>query len=328
MSSMILAADVGGTKTAVGLFVPDKSGLQVVAERTFQNAEYTSMEAVLGAFRALAPQAPPDVACLGVAGPVRNGRCQVTNLPWRIEENQLAANLRVRRVKLLNDLEATALGTPHLEPTDLARLDDAGAPGDGNVGVIAAGTGLGEAMLYWDGARYHPLASEGGHADFAPRTEREVELLRYLWRKLGPHASYERVLSGPGLHLIYNFLREGGPPEPTWLTREMLHEDPSMVIAQNAIAAGDPVCAQALETFCSIYGAEAGNLALKCLAVGGVFVAGGIAGKILPALRQGTFMAAFTDKGRFAPFMRSLRVHVVLSPRTALLGAAHFALTL
>jgi glucokinase len=325
---MILAADVGGTKTVLGLFAPEKTGLQVIAERTFQNAEYPSMEAVFEAFRKLVPQAAPDVACLGVAGPVRDGRCQVTNLPWVLEENQLATNLRVRRARLLNDLEATALGTRHLEPADLARLDDGGKHCQGNVAVIAAGTGLGEAMLYWDGNRYHPVASEGGHTDFAPRTEPEVELLRYLWRTLGPHASYERVLSGPGLHLIYRFLRESGPAEPAQLTHEMLQEDPSMVIARTAMSAGDPVCSQALETFCSIYGAEAGNLALKCLAVGGVFVAGGIAGKIFPALQRGTFMAAFTDKGRFAPFMRSLQVHVVLSPRAALLGAAHFALTL
>ena len=325
---MILAGDVGGTKTVLGLFVPEKAGLQVVAEQTFSNAGYASMEAIFQAFRAIVPEAVPEVACLGVAGPVRDGRCEATNLPWVLEENQLAAILRVRRAKLLNDLEATALGTRHLEPADLARLDQGGTPCEGNVAVIAAGTGLGEAMLYWDGNRYHPVASEGGHVEFAPRTERELELLRHLWRTLGSHASYERVLSGPGLHLIYRFLRESGPAEPTWLAQSMLQQDPSMVIAQAAMSASDPVCVQALEMFCSIYGAEAGNLALKCLATGGVFVAGGIAARIFPALRRGTFMTAFTDKGRFAPFMRSLQVNVALSPRTALLGAAHFALTL
>jgi glucokinase len=325
---MILAADIGGTKTVLGLFVPEKAGLRVIAEQTFRNAEYASLETIFQTFSANVPEAAPNVACLGVAGPVRDGRCQVTNLPWVLEENQLATTLRVRRAKLLNDLEATALGTRHLDPADLARLDEGGTRREGNVAVIAAGTGLGEAMLCWDGDRFHPVASEGGHVEFAPRTEREVELLRHLWRALGGHASYERVLSGPGLRLIYRFLRESGPEEPTWLAQRMLQEDPSMVIAQLAMSAGDPVCSQALETFCSIYGAEAGNLALKCLATGGVCVAGGIAAKIFPALRRGSFMTAFTDKGRFAPFMRSLQVNVVLSPRTALLGAAHFALTL
>jgi glucokinase len=325
---MILAGDVGGTKTVLGLFAPDGGGLQVIAEQTFLNADHGSIDAVFAAFRTIAPEALPDVACLGVAGPVRDGRCEATNLPWVIEEIQLAATLRVRRAKLLNDLEATALGTGHLGPADVVRLDQGGTRCEGNVAVIAAGTGLGEAILCWDGNRYHPVASEGGHVEFAPRTEQEIELVRYVWRTLGSHASYERVLSGPGLHLIYRFLRESGPAEPTWLAQRMLQEDPSMVIAQVAMSADDPVCSEALEMFCSIYGAEAGNLALKCLATGGVFVAGGIAAKILPALRVGSFITAFTDKGRFAAFMRSLQVKVVLSPRTALLGAAHFALTL
>jgi len=199
----------------------------------------------------------------------------------------------------------------------------------GNIAVIAAGTGLGEAMLYWDQAQYHPAASEGGHADFAPRTDQEMELLRYLRTKFHGHVSYERVLSGPGFYNLYGFLRDTqGTPEPSWLTEELKSGDPSAVISTAGLQGRDRTCVQTLELFAEIYGAEAGNLALKCLAVGGVFVTGGIGPKILRVLQNGSFLRAFTDKGRFTDLMRSLRVSVVLNPRTPLLGAAHYALRL
>jgi len=325
---MILAGDIGGTKTVVGLFKPDGENLQQVEERVFPSGDYPSMEAILSEFQSAFPDAAPKVVCLGVAGPVIEGHCRTTNLPWELDEAELADQLEVSRVKLLNDLEATAFGTRYLKSDRLVRLDQTGIQRPGNVAVIAAGTGLGEAMLYWDGDRYHPIASEGGHVEFGPRTDREIDLLRYVWRTTEPHASYERLVSGPGLHLIYRFLREAGPAEPDWLAGELAGEDPSAAITRAAISGRDPVCEEALRMFCALYGAEAGNLALKCVATGGVCVAGGIAPKILPALQDGTFLSAFTDKGRFAPLMREIRVNVVLDPHTALLGAAHFALRL
>jgi len=326
---MILAGDLGGTKTVVGLFEESAAGLTETAHATFTSADFTSMEAILSEFRSTVPDPAPDVACLGVAGPVIGGHCRTTNLPWTLDEADLAASTGIPRVKLLNDLEAMAYGTRFLAPDDLVRLDQRGIHRDGNVAVIAAGTGLGEAMLYWDGNRYHPVASEGGHVDFAPRNEREFELLRYLWQHIGNHVSYERVASGMGLPFIYRFLRNNqGETEPVALMERLSKEDPTAVISELALAGADAVCVKALDLFCSVYGAEAGNLALKCAGTGGVFIAGGIAPKILPALRKGAFMSAFVDKGRFEPFMRNMQVSVVLNPRTALLGAAHFALRL
>jgi glucokinase len=209
-------------------------------------------------------------------------------------------------------------------------LNAGATPGrKGTIAVIAAGTGLGEALLYTDGTDYHPIASEGGHADFAPRTDEEIELLRYLRGRFNGHVSYERVLSGPGIDNIYCFLRDTHrAPEPTWLAEKLASGDRSAVIAESGLAGSAPLCVKTLELFSVIYGAEAGNLALKCLALGGVFVAGGIAAKILPVLRNGSFMRGLTDKGRFAALMERLPVTVSLNPRTALLGAAHFALRL
>jgi glucokinase len=194
------------------------------------------------------------------------------------------------------------------------------------VAVIAAGTGLGEAMLYWDGQHHHPLASEGGHADFAPQTDQEIELLKYLRAKCGGHVSYERVLSGPGFSNVYTFLRDRGYyPEPPWLAEKLQGGNPNVIITQLGLAGEDPLCVATLDLFCTLYGAEAGNLALKCVAVGGVFVGGGIAPKILPALQKGGFLRGFTDKGRFSELVKSIEVSVALNPRAPLLGAAHFA---
>lgn len=232
--------------------------------------------------------------------------------------------LQVPRVKLLNDLQAAAYGMLHLEPTELCVLQP-GLQRKGNIVVIAAGTGLGEAMLYWDGEQHHPLASEGGHADFAPRTDQEVELLAYLRREFG-RVSYERLLSGPGFFTIYRFLRDSGfAPEPAWLRERIAQGDPSAVVSQVGLAGEHPLCTQTLDLFTSIYGAEAGNLALKALALGGVYVGGGIAPKILPKLRDGTFIRAFTEKGRLAELMRTIAVKVALDPRAPLIGAAHYA---
>jgi len=253
-----------------------------------------------------------------------DGRCVTTNLPWEVDEANLARAIPAPRVRLLNDLEAAAYGVLTLPPDKLESLQ-AGKARKGNMVLIAAGTGLGEAILVWDGARHRVIASEGGHADFAPRTDLEIDLLRFLQKEFG-HVSYERVLSGPGLYNIYRFLRDTGhAPEPQWLSDRLRSGDPSAVVSEVGLAAGHPLCTTALELFVSIYGAEAGNLALKALAVGGVFVGGGIAPKIIAKLADGSFLAAFCDKGRYRDLMGSIPVHLVLDPRAPLLGAAHVA---
>jgi glucokinase len=244
-----------------------------------------------------------------------------------LDEPTLEKALQVPRAKLLNDLEAAAYGMLHLDPTDLCVLQP-GLKRQGNIAVIAAGTGLGQAILYWDGAHHHPIASEGGHADFAPHTDSEMELWTYLRREFG-HVSCERLLSGPGLFNIYRFLRDSGDAtEPEWLRQRIAQGDPGAVISQIGLAGEHPLCTRALDLFCSVYGAEAGNLALKALSVGGVYVAGGIAPKILPRLQDGAFIHAFTDKGRLSDLMRSIEVKVALNPRAPLIGAAHYALRL
>lgn len=327
---MILAGDVGGTKTALGLFeldAPGDASLRLVREASFPSAEHASLESVVAAFLAEAGNVSLEAACFGVAGVVANGEARATNLPWTVSEAALAKQTGAPRVRLLNDLEATAHGMLFLRPEDLAVLQ-AGSSAEprGNVAVIAAGTGLGEALLYWDGSQHHSIATEGGHADFAPRTDLEVALHRHL-RELHGRASYEHVLSGPGLRETYRFLRlESGTPEPEWLTQRMAGSNAAAAIAAAALEASDEVCEQTLDLFVSVYGAEAGNLALRTLPRGGLFVGGGIAPKILPALQSGVFVRAFTDKGFFESLLGELRVCVALEPRAALIGSAHFAL--
>jgi glucokinase len=327
---MILAGDIGGTKTVLAVFEAAGPVMREVRSATFPSREHATFAEILLAFKKDSPGVTVRAACFGVAGPVLEGKVQTTNLPWHLDERELARTLAAPRVKLLNDLEATAYGMLHLRPDELTPLNpDAPPRRPGNVAVIAAGTGLGEAMLYWDGNQYHPLASEGGHADFAPHSDLQIELLRYLRGKHDDHVSWERVLSGPGFWNCYTFLRDRGYyPESPWLAEELKTGDPSARATQIGLTGADPLCVAALEMFSELYGAEAGNLALKCVAVGGVFVAGGIAPKMLPALRNGSFLRGFTAKGRFSTFMKGLEVNVALNPRAPLLGAAHYALRL
>jgi glucokinase len=321
---MILGGDIGGTKTVLALYEAVGGDLRPVRDATYRSAEHPSLADILGRFL---PEPRPALraACFGVPGAVIEGKVRTTNLPWELDEGALAAALGTR-VKLLNDLQAMAYGMLFLRPDELAGLNPGVRPRRrGNVAVIAAGTGLGESMLHWDSQRYHPLASEGGHSDFAPRTDQEIELLRYLRARHG-HVSWERVLSGPGQHNIYTFLRDSGfAPEPPWLTEKLKAGDPNAVITETALAGGDPLCVAAVTLFATLYGAEAGNLALKCMAIGGVFVGGGIAPKMLPVLQQGSFLRGFLDKGRFAELLKGIEVQVALNPRAPLLGAAHFA---
>jgi len=321
---VILAGDVGGTKTALALFELRDGALVLEREATLPSREFPAFEDAVARFLDGGTRPAVEAACLGVAGPVVNGRSVTTNLPWQLDEATLAASIPARRVRLLNDLEATGYGVLTLPPTALEPLQR-GAARRGNMVLIAAGTGLGEALLIWDGQRHLVVASEGGHVDFAPRTDLETELLRFLRKELG-RVSYERVLSGPGLYNVYRFLRDtGGLAEPSWLHDRIATGDPSAVVSEVGLAGGHPLCVQALDLFVSVYGAEAGNLALKALAVGGVFVGGGIAPKIRAKLADGTFVTAFCDKGRFAELMASIPISLVLEPRAALLGAAHVA---
>jgi glucokinase len=268
---------------------------------------------------------PVTHACFGVAGPVMRGRAEVTNLPWTVDAREAAAALRLGEVWLINDLEATAYGIAALPASDFVVLH-AGAPGaTGNAAVIAAGTGLGEAGLLWDGARHRPFACEGGHATFAPTDDVQVRLLQYLLKRYA-HVSWERVLSGPGLLSIYEFFRDAGAgEEPTWLRESLREGDPAAVISRAALEGRSPLCARALDLFVALYGAEAGNLALKVLATGGVFLAGGIALKILPKLQEPTFREAFVAKGRARALLEAIPVRVIVNDKAALLGTARYA---
>jgi glucokinase len=266
-----------------------------------------------------------SLACFGVAGPVRDGRSETTNLPWVVDASDLAAALDTRRVWLINDLEANAYGIASLGAEDLCTLSE-GAPGaTGNAAVISAGTGLGEAGLYWDGRSHHPFATEGGHGSFSPGSDLEVELLGWL-RQRWSHVSWERVVSGPGLVNLYTFLKESGRgEEPAWLAQEMAAGDAAGVISQHAASGRSELCVQALDLFVRLYGAEAGNAALKLMASGGVFLGGGIAPRNLEKMKDGTFLRAFVAKGRMQPLLEAMPVRIILNQQTALLGAARCA---
>ena len=324
---MILAGDAGGTKTMLALFEPGGRAPVLVREATVPSREFDSLEAIVERFLAAGPRGDITAACVGIAGPVLDGRAVTPNLPWVVDERRLAAAIPAPRVRLLNDLEATAHGIWALGEDELVSLQS-GTLRRGNLAVIAAGTGLGEAIVVIDGGRRTVFATEGGHADFGPRGELEEDLLRYLRKEFG-HASYERVLSGPGLVNVYRFLRDTGVAgEASQTAERMAAGDPAAVITELGVDGADRLCAMALALFVSVYGAEAGNLALKALAVGGVIVAGGIAPRILPALRAGSFVAAFRDKGRLSSLMETIPVFVALNPKTALLGAARVAASL
>jgi glucokinase len=321
---IVLAGDVGGTKTALALFETTGRGPVLVRDDTLPSREFASLEVAIERFLGAGARPVIEAVCLGVAGPVVDGRCVATNLPWVIDERALASSIPASRVKLLNDLEVAAHGVLTLPERELHVLQP-GIVRRGHQVLIAAGTGLGEALIVQDGGRRIVIASEGGHADFAPRNDMEEDLLRFLRKEFG-RVSCERILSGPGLFNVYRFLRDTGwAKESAQAAERMRAGDPSAVVTEMALADRDPMCAQALDIFISVYGAEAGNLALKTMAVGGVFVGGGIAPRILPRLTNGTFVTAFRDKGRLAPLMDAMPIRVALNPRAPLLGAAQVA---
>jgi glucokinase len=321
---IVLAGDVGGTKTNLALYEKRGSGLIPVRETSLQSRQYDSLEAAIERFLESGPRQSIDAACLGVAGPVVDGRCVATNLPWIIDEQVLSRAIPAAKVRLLNDLEAAGYGVLALPDNELKTLQ-AGVVRRGNIAVIAAGTGLGEAMIVREGERHVVIATEGGHTDFAPRGDLEEELLRYLRKEFG-RVSAERILAGPGFFNLYRFLRDTGwAKESSEVADKVRSGDPAAVITSHAASDGDPLCVKVLEMFVSIYGAEAGNLALKTLAVGGVVVAGGIAPRIIDAMSAGGFMTAFKDKGRLSPLMDTIPVQVALNPKAPLLGAAEVA---
>ena len=351
---MILAGDIGGTKTNLALYDWPTERVEPVRLETFHSADYKSLEEILEEF--LTPPKPPmllddievaasgeeeaevepvpaepiklTAACFGVAGPVIENHSQTTNLPWVVDGAAIAKRFDIPRVQLLNDLEATAYGILLLRPDELDVLNPGNPPKKRQaLALIAAGTGLGEAILFWDGKSYRPMPSEGGHTDFAPNNDYEIELLRYL-RSQFLHVSYERILSGPGLHAIYEYVRDTKKNEPTWLAEKIKAGDPAAEIAEAGLKGQADIAKQTLDLFASIYGAEAGNLALKALSLDGVYVAGGMAPKLIKKLQDGTFMKAFINKGRYKRLLGNMPVKVVMNQQTALLGAASVAAAL
>jgi glucokinase len=325
---MLLAGDVGGTKTNLAIFSPDEGPDAPLAEERFTSGRYASLEALVKEF-IKGIDIRVDRACFGVAGPVVAGTATITNLPWKLDQARLKESLNVSSVQLLNDLAAIAYAAPFLGSNDLHTLSQGVPVTGGTLAVIAPGTGLGEAFLTWDGSRHSPIPSEGGHASFAPTDSLQVDLLRYLLERFD-HVSFERVCSGKGLPNIYAFLKDSGhAPEPDWLAARLAQaDDPNPIIAKAALEGACELCVTTFDLFVSILGAEAGNLVLKVLATGGVYLGGGIPPRILPLLENERFIRAFRNKGRFVDLLSRVPVHVILNPRVALLGAACYGLEL
>jgi len=321
---MILAGDVGGTKVDLALYDFINGKLKYTRDKVFRAKEYSGLEAIVKEFLG---EDKVTAACFGVPGPVRDGRLRLTNLPWTLDSRELSAGLGIDHVFLINDLEANGYGIAELTPEQIYTLSDGDPSQTGNRALIAAGTGLGEGLLIWNGRIHIPYPSEGGHGDYAPRNEDEIDLLRFLKEKYNGRVSFERVVAGMGLTSIYEFLREvRGMEEPQWLTEQLAAaHDINSVITENALSAKSEICEKALDMFVSAYGAEAGNLALKVLSVGGLYIGGGIAPRIVEKLKDGTFIKAFTDKGRLSQLLINMPVRIILEPRAAQMGAAAYA---
>lgn len=328
---MLLAGDIGGTKTHLAVFSSDQGPRQPLADAIFPSAGYENLEAIVQEFLARVNM-PIDRAVFGVAGPVVGNQATITNLPWVIRVMRLQEVLGIERVDLLNDLQAIAYAVPHLQPEDIHTLNDGDPVPHGPIAVIAPGTGLGEAYLTWDGQRYRAHASEGGHADFGPTNALEIGLLRYMLQRYD-HVSYEKVCSGMGIGNLYDYLRDSGyAPEPPWLAERLRSaKDRTPVIVQAGLEHEQQPCELAVATlslFVSILGAEAGNLALKLMSTAGVYLGGGIPRRILPWLEHKQFMQSFLNKGRFSTVLIRFPVHVILHPNAALLGVACYGLDL
>ncbi len=323
---MILTGEIGATRTRLAAFETEGNNLRLVVEKIYMSQEHGGLPEIITGF-IRTEGIPVHSACFGVAGPVRGGRSKISNLSWVIDSRELATQLKLPSVGLMNDLEAYAYGIDALEAKDFVTLSAGSEDSEGNRAVISARTGLGVAGLYWDGIRHHPFACEGGHADFAARNQLEVELLAYLQNRYG-RISCERILSGPGIKNIYDFLRDTGKAEePEWL-REQLSAapDPPALISQVALANKAAICDQTLSIFVSIYGAETGNCALYFMSTGGIFIGGSIAAKIVPKMKDPVFMQSFLDKGRMSQLLQEMPVKIVLNDDSGMIGAARFTL--
>jgi glucokinase len=322
--TVVLAGDIGGTKTNVGVFLQgEKRPLPKVIE-TYSSREAPDLENIIGHFLAKHPVSIAS-ACFGIAGPVVNGRCKATNLPWEVSEVRIRKRFKWSHVRLVNDLTAMAHSITLLNSREFVSLNKARARKGQDLALVAPGTGLGEALIIFRNGQYIPVPSEGGHVDFSPTSETEVKLWRHLHQRLG-HVSIERILSGPGLFNIYSWLKASGEyREPAWLSRNIKEMDPARVITEAGLDGRHPLCVKALNLFVSILGAASGNLALTGMTTGGVYLGGGIPPKILPKLKEDLFMKAFTNKGRFKVMMERIPVRVILNDKAALLGAAYCA---
>ncbi len=340
---MILAGDVGGTKVHLALYSFESGKLRPVRDQKFPAAEHATLDDVVLKFLAEDPNASvaeagnpsnPNAdhgvvaACFGCPGPVRDNRIKLTNLPWNLDVRDLARSLNIQHIFLINDLEANGYGIPELAPESIFTLHKADLSSVGHRGLISAGTGLGEALLIWDPhlRRHTPIPSEGGHCDFAPRTDREIALLQHLRQTLSGRVSFERVVSGIGIKNVYAFLRDSEKmEEPAWLRDRLATEDPNAVIGSCAEDGSSPICFETMQIFSAAFGAEAGNIALKVLSTGGIYLGGGIAPKVIKTLQSGAFTDAFLDKGRMRPILEAMPVRVILDDTCALLGAAAYA---
>jgi len=319
---MILAGDVGGTKTILALYLQQDEKWVCCKKERFVSADYDTFSGLLDAFLSASENISLKSICIGVAGPVVDGDCVATNLPWVLKRQEIAEQTGANKVRLLNDLEATAWGVLGLPEKDFVELNSGAQESDGNLAVLAAGTGLGEAIAVWDDGDYHIVATEGGHTDFAPRNDLEIGLLRFLMALHPEHVSYERVVCGQGLVNIYQFLKTiKYAPIDQQIESLMKIEDPASIVSEKGAEERNELCAKALQLFCEIYGAEAGNLALKCLPKAGIVLAGGIAAKNLPNMQRGDFMRGFLAKGRYKEALKSISVKVCLNPEAALIGA-------
>lgn len=320
---MILAGDIGGTNARLAYFQPQNGNFKLISERVFPSREYSELGEIVTKFLQDS-STRPEVACFGIAGPVHNGRVETSNLPWVIEQSRLAQQIQLPSTLLINDLEASAWGIGALTQQDLVCLNDV-AKASGNQGVIAPGTGLGEAGLFWNGREHQVFACEGGHTDFGPQGDLQIELLQFLAKRY-QHVSYERILSGPGLVNVYEFLRSrGSGDEPAEFASQLAQGDAAAMISKAALSGSNRLAEQALDIWISVYGAEAGNLALKTMATGGIFLGGGISPRILPKLTGPLFMRAFLGKGRLRPLLENMPVHVIMNDKAGLLGAARCA---
>ena len=321
--TIILAGDVGGTKTYLAMYEPSELDFEPLFEARYTTRDYADISALLAAFVAESGQAPQRIV-IGVPGPVRQLPVRAVNLPWMIDPEQIKSQLGVAQVDLLNDLQATSYGTLALQKDDLYTLNAGERDAEGNIAVIAAGTGLGEGGLVWAGERHVSIASEGGHSTFSPSSYLEADLGRYLQKQFD-HISWERIISGPGLASIYDFLCERQPErQSAWMREALTEGDRSNIIANAALEEQCELAREAMDLFVYLYGCEAGNLALKFMSTGGLYIGGGVAPKIIARLQHGRFMEGFLHKGRMRPALESIPVHVLLNDKTALLGAAYW----